>query len=218
MPPKATIRHPTPENEAWIGRACVLIGRWDPAYKLVARGLVDQFWDNKAVTSYRGQTALISLLHQARSDLRLSTLGPVNTAIGQGMVFDYFDELRQIIETARTDILFVDPYLDANFVQRYLPHVGAGVSVRLLGRHNFAGLVSATTMYATQTGSKIEVRSSKDFHDRYIIIDGTACYSSGASFKDGGTRTATTITQITDAFAAVRVTYEDLWQKAAPAP
>ena len=60
------------------------------------------------------------LLHQAANDLRLKTVGPLTKAVGHGLVYDYFDEVRKIIETARTDLLFVDRYLDAEFVSRYL--------------------------------------------------------------------------------------------------
>lgn len=35
--------------------------------------------------------------------------------------------------------------------------------------------------------------------DRYVFVDGKACYQSGASFKDGAKLTPTTLTQITDA-------------------
>jgi hypothetical protein len=39
------------------------------------------------------------------------------------MVFDYFDEIRKIIELAKQDLFFIDPYLDSEFVSRYLSHV-----------------------------------------------------------------------------------------------
>jgi len=45
-----------------------------------------------------------------------------------------------------------------------------------------------------------------------MIIDGTACYQSGASFKDGARNAPTTFTQVGDAFAAVRDTYEGIWK------
>ena len=59
----------------------------------------------------------------------MKTIGPVNAAMGHSRIFDYFDEVRKIIEHAKQDLLFVDPYLDAEFVSRYLPHVAAGVSI-----------------------------------------------------------------------------------------
>jgi hypothetical protein len=64
--------------------------------------------------------------------LRFATPGPVSTAIGQGLVFDYFDEIRKIIALVNTDILFTDPYLDADFVSRYLRYVRSGMTARLL--------------------------------------------------------------------------------------
>ena len=40
------------------------------------------------------------------------------------------------------------------------------------------------------------------FHDPSLFIDGSSCYQSGASFKDGAKNAPTTLTQITDAFQA----------------
>jgi len=165
-----------------------------------------------ARAAYDGVDGLLDLIFEARSSLRLDTVGPVNTAIGQGLVFDYFDEIRKIIATAHRDILFVDPYLDADFVSRYLPHIQAGVAIRLLAREKVATLVPAVAAFVQQHKASIEVRTSPGFHDRYVLVDGAACYQSGASFKDGGRNAPTTVTQIADAFPAVRDTYEDLWK------
>lgn len=156
-------------------------------------------------------TRLLALLHQAQNDLRLETLGPVNMAIPHKMVFEYFDEIRKIIEFARQDLLFVDPYLDAEFVARYLPNVAAGVTIRLLARERLAKLLSAVDAFARQTGATVEIRSAPSFHDRYVFVDRASCYQSGASFKDGAKSAPTTLTQITDAFAPISRTYEEMW-------
>jgi len=71
-----------------------------------------------------------TLLHKATAALRVPTIGPTNLALPQGGVFDYFDEIRKLIEMATADILFVDPYLDADFVSRYLTLARANVVVR----------------------------------------------------------------------------------------
>jgi hypothetical protein len=42
---------------------------------------------------------------EARSSLRFLTLGRVNSAIGQGAVFNDFDEIRKLIELAKIDLL-----------------------------------------------------------------------------------------------------------------
>ena len=142
----------------------------------------------------------------------METVGPLSVAVPSGGVYDYFDEVRKIVEAAREDILFVDPYLDAEFVSRYLVHIGASIQTRLLTREKLSTLLPAVDTFVKQSSRRVEVRSARGFHDRYVFVDGSACYQSGASFKDGARTAPTTLTQITDAFAAVRQTYENLWQ------
>ena len=136
-----------------------------------------------------------------------------SSAYGQGSVFDYFDELRKILETTTHDVLFVDPYLDAEFVSRYLSHLSTQVHVRLLASKKLATLIPAVETFLKQQKIEIEVRSIEKIHDRYVIIDSRACYQSGASFKDGALNAPTTLTQLTDVFPAVLKTYEELWDR-----
>jgi len=211
MPPRETLRHPTDQNFAWLGRVAAFVEAWNGAKSIPLTAAMNDFHGQSAREAQEGLRKVLTLLHQARQDLRMKTVGPVNAAIGHGQVFDYFDELRKIIEPATRDLFFVDPYLDAEFISRYLPHVRGGVQIRLLSRERIATLLPAVEQFAKQTGGSIAVRSSAGFHDRYVIVDGNACYQSGASFKDGAKAVPTTLTQITDAFAAVQKTYEDLW-------
>ena len=153
------------------------------------------------------------LLQQAKSDLRME-LGRGSVVVAEGRVFEYFDELRKVIETARDDVFFIDPYLDADFVARYLPYVAEGVSIRLLGGpKKRATLLPAVDSFAQQFGRPVSVRVSDRLHDRYLFIDGAACYLSGASFKDGAKNAPAVLTEITDAFQAMRDTYEQQWSE-----
>lgn len=213
MPDRATLRHPTDENFAWLGRVSAFVEAWDVPKQIPLNIAMNQFHGQMARDAQEGLRKILTLLHQARHDLRMKTIGPVNAALGHGDIFDYFDEVRKIIEPAEQDLFFVDPYLDAEFVSRYLPHVAAGVPIRLLTRERLETLLPAVGMYAKQYGTAVQVRSVSGFHDRYVIVDRSACYQSGASFKDGAKRAPTTLTQITDAFPVVLQTYEDLWGK-----
>jgi len=215
-PPKATIRHDTPENQSWFGRAVAAVELWDSAAGMRATTYVNNIYARMAHETNQNYQGLMVLLNQARSSLRMQTLGSVSLAIGQGFVFDYFDGLRKLITLAQNDIFFNDPYLDADFVATYLPHVADGVTIRLLTRKGLATLVPAAKLFAQQNKQPLELRATSQLHDRYVLIDRSSCYQSGASFKDGGRNAGTTITQITDAFAAVQKTYEDLWLRAKP--
>src|SRR5205814_1550807 len=130
-------------------------------------------------------------------------------------VFDYFDELRKLIETARMEAFFVDPYLDAEFVSRYLPHLQAGVLIRLLtGPKRIVTLLPAVDLYSKQSEMRVQVRSSSTIHDRYLFIDRSACYQSGGSFKDGAKNAPVTLARVTDGFKPMWDTYDHLWSVA----
>lgn len=214
MPPRETLRHSSDENMAWLGRVAAVIEEWSIPKFIPLRAAMDQFHGQSARDAQEGFRKILTLLHQARHDLRMKTIGPVNAALGHGRIFDYFDEIRRVIEPAKQDLFFVDPYLDAEFVARYLPHVAAGVTIRLLAHKKIGTLLPAVDLYAKQSGVPIQIRSTPGFHDRYVIVDRTACYQSGASFKDGAKAAPTTLTQITDAFPVVLQTYEDMWSAA----
>ena len=214
MPPKERLGDDTQENLSWLGRAAAIINQWDSAKAIFAGSDLKKIQSGSADDFRKGYANLMILLNEARADLRMQTVGPSNVAVSGGLVFDYFDEIRKVIETAKSDILFVDPYLDAEFVSRYLPHVTHGVPIRLLASEKLKTLLPAAQTFVEQNQAKLEIRSAPNFHDRYVFIDKRECYQSGASFKDGAKKAPTTITQITDAFAAVYQTYQDIWHDA----
>jgi hypothetical protein len=215
MPPRETIRHETSENLSWLGRIAAAIELWNPIKNIQFRGALRKFHHLMAREAGEGFREIIILLNQARSDLRLRTLGPSNVAIAQGSVFDYFDELRKIVELAIQDVFFVDPYLDAEFIARYLPNVRSGVPARLLtSDKKLNTLLPSVDLFMQQSHNPIHVRSANGLHDRYVFIDKESCYQSGAYFKDGAKQAPTTLTQITDVCDAVLDIYEQLWSSA----
>ena len=199
---------------AWFGRFSAVIRSGD--FTRAAEVMLAQ-QELGAMTpsmNNNGYCRIVALLNEARHTLRMDTVGPLSVSVAHGQVFDYFDEVRRLTETAKQDLLFVDPYLDTEFVSRYLSHVSKGVSVRLLARERLTTLLPAVDLFAKQSGCTIQIRSAPHFHDRYMFVDKNSCYQSGASFKDGAQSAPTTLTQITDAFAAMLQTYEDIWSKA----
>jgi hypothetical protein len=127
----------TPDIFSWIGRASAVIRMWDPSKEASFALNVDLIQSGMG----DGNRKIQIIFHEARHDLRLKTVGPLTVAVDQGASFDYFDEVRKLIETAKSDLLFVDPYLDAEFVSRYLPHVAPNVRVRLLTRERLSTLL-----------------------------------------------------------------------------
>lgn len=217
-PPQLTLHQVESEALAWLGRAASLIRRWDATKGILFDSEIRQLHAGRAFNPASAVAGIFTALHEARHDLRLTTVGPLSVAVTHGAVFDYFDEVRKVIGTAQIELFFVDPYLDSEFVSRYLSQVSLSVQVRLLGRKGMTSLLPAVDLMRKQTGGVIEVRSSPSLHDRYLFVDGRTGFQSGASFKDGAKTAPTTLMEITDAFPAVLSAYEALWASGTAQP
>ena len=203
------------EHLAWIGQVAAVIERWNAVQSVSVNYALFHFPSDRSGPCRKTLSTLKILLHRAKSDLRMK-LGRSSVVVAEGRVFEYFDELRKLIATAREEVFFVDPYLDADFVSKYLPHVAEVVSIRLLsGSKKRATLLPAVEAFEQQFGRPISVRVSDGLHDRYLFIDKTACHFSGASFKDGAKNSPTILAQITDAFQTMWNTYEQKWERGA---
>ena len=222
-PPKPDFMEPgNDEVLVWLGRTAAVLDKWDftegPFIHQHIRALQADRTNLSSQILYPPGPAYLGLrglLYQAQHDLRMKTVGPLSVAISGGQPFDYFDEIRKVTEMARDDLLFVDPYLDADFVSKYLPQIKSGVTVRLLTSKKLLSLLPAVKIFVAQSGLQVQVRSvSSGLHDRYAFVDGTRCYQSGASFKDGAKQALTTLTQITDAFEAIFQAYQRMWDAA----
>ena len=199
---------------AWGGRAAAAISRWSVVYSVTATSVVDDLLSDNSYSSSTGLSKLKALLRQAEADLTLD-VGPTSVVVPEKGVFDYFEGLRKLVETARDEVFFVDAYLDADFVSRYLPFVATGVAIRLLaGSRKLTTLLPSVEMFARQNKRPVEVRSSSAIHERYLFVDRRQCFLSGASFKDGAKNAPALLTQIVDAFPAMWKTYDDAWQSA----
>lgn len=193
--------------EDWSALARNVIRRWRPH----VGDFVSQMLKGAFVTSgSANHGAVRDQLMEAKVDLRLD-LGIGGIVVAKGQTFEYFEGVRKAIEEARNEVFLVDPYLDADVVARYLPFVSQGCAVRMLGRFAMQQLVAAVEVYANQSGLSIAVRSSPSLHDRFLFVDGSIAYVSGASFKDGAKNAPALLSPITDAFSALLQTYEQLW-------
>lgn len=213
MPPAATLGGYVDENLQWFGRARAIVSQWNAITGVVFGNNVENYFSGGYGTD-TAYIAIMTVLYQVRADLKMKTGGPTSIAVPGRRPHEYYDSVRRLLETAITDILFVDPYIGADFVSRYLPHVRAGVTVRLLTRKYLDKVVPSVDMLVLQQqGLSVEVRKSIS-HDRYIFIDRKECYHSSASFQDGGKSSAALLSQVMDVFPDTQRIYESEWAAA----
>ncbi len=221
IPSRSDLRQLTDAGRQWLARAHSAVRVWgDP------QGISD--WHHSyhpvmrrsAISNHIDR--LINVLERAEADLKLRVEQPLNSAIQQGDQFAFHNSIRRLMEKAQSDILFVDRYLDASFAEKYLPLVPDGVVVRLLTWEHVSRSRAVTALaqmvktYATQYSMPIEVRTHTNIHDRYIFVDQSTVFQSGASFKDGPSNGEATIRQQEgQALHDLLKTYEALWPIAA---
>lgn len=111
--------------------------------------------------------------------------------------WDAFVVLRGILAEAKQSVTIVDAYCNENI----FPMLSAetkNLKVEILcSRYAPAVAAEAKAFMAQHPGVAIEVRATQDFHDRFVVIDGTACVHIGASIKDAG-RTAFMVSRVED--------------------
>jgi hypothetical protein len=114
-----------------------------------------------------------------------------------GSEHDAYVKVRDIVKTAKSSITIVDPYVDTS-VLTILATLAAPLDIRILSFKLTPDFDLEVSKFAQQHRPKsLEVRRTKEFHDRFVILDGKRCYHVGASIKDAGLR-AFMVSQVQD--------------------
>ena len=101
-----------------------------------------------------------------------------------GQIYDAFSLMVKIVEKAEKELILIDNYVDVNTLN-ILSKKKDGVNVLIVT----SGKGNLTDKDITKFNSqypKLTVKISKDFHDRFLIIDRKEVYHIGASIKDAG--------------------------------
>jgi hypothetical protein len=112
----------------------------------------------------------------------------------KGSDHDAYVHIRSILQTAKADLFVIDPYMDGSIYQVLGTLSPATMKVRILTSKHPADFLLETKKFTKQhAGFCVEVRTTRDFHDRFIILDHTRCYLLGASIKDAGNKGFTVV-------------------------
>ena len=101
-----------------------------------------------------------------------------------GQIYDAFSLMVEIVEKAGTELILIDNYVDINTLN-ILSKKKDGVNVLIVTSGN-GNLTEKDIAKFNSQYPKLTVKISKDFHDRFLIIDRKEVYHIGASIKDAG--------------------------------
>ena len=101
-----------------------------------------------------------------------------------GQIYDAFSLMVELVEKAGTELILIDNYVDINTLN-ILSKKKDGVNVLIVTSGN-GNLTDKDIAKFNSQYPKLVVKISKDFHDRFLIIDRKEVYHIGASIKDAG--------------------------------
>ena len=101
-----------------------------------------------------------------------------------GQIYDAFSLMVELVEKAGTELILIDNYVDINTLN-ILSKKKDGVNVLIVTSGN-GNLTDKDVAKFNSQYPKLAVKISKDFHDRFFIIDRNEVYHIGASIKDAG--------------------------------
>lgn len=107
----------------------------------------------------------------------------------EGQYFDAFSAIKEIIKEAKNSIILVDGYVNADTLA-FFPSKEPKIKLRILtDRKSFkVEFLRAVDLYNKQY-ENLQIESSKNFHDRFLVLDDKMFYHIGASIKDVGNKT-----------------------------
>lgn len=102
---------------------------------------------------------------------------------------DAYVEIRKLFQKARGSITVVDPYLDSSILVVLGTIPTSSLKVQLLTHKIPSDFPQEAHKFHDQhTNFMLEARRSKEFHDRFIILDNDECWHVGCSIKDAGSK------------------------------
>lgn len=123
--------------------------------------------------------------HSKKIDFFVRTsLPPVEGIFFDGQIFDAYKFAIDLIKSARRSLLLIDNYVDESvllMLSKRQPGVTATIYTQRISPQFRLDLEKFNTQYPP-----IDVRTYKQSHDRFLLVDDTDVYHIGASLKDLG--------------------------------
>jgi hypothetical protein len=202
----------SPERR-WLSAACALVARYDSRYlgrmfrfKLIYvnnAGAIDE------MIGYVGDA-----IEALKLELELDGREQIGNAYAAGQHYEYFRDLKEILGEAKKQLFIIDPYVNGTAFELYLAEVPGAVAVNILADRYSTDAKAYADKHVEQFGSDIELRASKEVHDRIVFVDRADCWLTGGSVKDAGKKPAYLI-PAQPIIAEKKLTiYSDIWNRA----
>lgn len=132
------------------------------------------------------KSRFIDILLNIEDELSVPSLQKKESFYEKGTPFDALMELSNITSNAKMELILIDAYIDEktlNFFSSKKPHI----KLKILTNKKSLNPKFELFIYSFNSQyQNLEIKTSNNFHDRFIIIDQLHFYHIGASIKDAG--------------------------------
>ena len=105
----------------------------------------------------------------------------------KGKEHDAYVEIRNLIRSANIEVVIVDSYVDDSLFNLLGSIEKRKLTIRILISKIPSDFNLEANKFVKQYPQhSLHIRKVRDFHDRFIVIDGKKFYHLGASIKDAG--------------------------------
>lgn len=176
---------------------------YNPGFAYRAQGRIDSCGKGKICLTNEGIEYIESLIE---------TVPPSKTGLivfkkGSTHSFDKF--LRETFKKAKKNVDIVDTYVAGNIFDNLLDEVPKTTPIQFLYGNDTGGFITKSTRFATEFS--FQKKENKQFHDRFLIVDGRG-YIIGPSLKDAADKKPATLVILNDSDSRkLADLFSDLW-------
>lgn len=129
---------------------------------------------------------------------------------GNAHSFDKF--LRGVLQKAAVNVDIADTYVAGGLFDTLLDEIPKTIPINFVYGNDVGGFVARAGRFAAQY--KIQIKESKQFHDRFLIVDGKG-YVIGPSLKDAADKKPATVVVLNSHDSKKLISlFDEIWKKA----
>ena len=197
----------------WLASVGALLSRLGTSHHISFRAsfsTLGSYW-KPAVNQIQGQ--VLDAIEELKLELELDGRSEFGSAYAPGDVYRFFADLKNIVNGAKSGLMVIDPYFDGTAFDAYLSAAPSGIAVRVLADRYAGDVATYIDKHRLQYKSSLELRSSKELHDRIVLVDDDAAWIMGGSIKDAGKKATYLIPLASPIAEAKKAIYADIWNR-----
>ena len=157
---------------------------------------------------------ILDAIEEIKLELELDDRSDIGTAYAPGDVYRFFADLKDVINSASTDVMIVDPYFNGEAFDAYLSTADTTLNIKILADRYSKDISDYIEKHKVQFKTETELRRSEKLHDRIIFIDDEAAWIMGGSIKDAGKKATYLIPLASQLSATKKEIYNTIWDEA----